>query len=400
MTSRHARKKQRAIIHVDMDAFYASVEIRDNPGLKGRPVVVGGTSDRSVVSAASYEARKYGIHSAMATVRARRLCPQAVFLPVRMDRYREVSRHIMDIFHRFTPLVEPVSLDEAFLDVTGSSALFGDGRFIAAEIKRLIRQETGLTASAGIATSKLVAKIASDLRKPDGMTVVEPGREREFLAPLPIGRLWGAGGRTMEALTLLNVRTIGDLAALAPDLLVRRFGKHGLHLHQAANGIDGRPVVPSREVKSVGHEETFAEDLVDLAVIRRELLALATRVGERLRRLGLRGQTITVKIKFHDFSIVSRSLTLTEPTCDTMEIFQRSRDLLSKTEAGGKPVRLAGISISNLTASAGMQQQDLFGSQRQREKRLSLNEAVDMINRKFGSSTVSPAALVDGGQKK
>ncbi|MDD3619798.1 MAG: DNA polymerase IV [Desulfobulbaceae bacterium] len=391
--NRNSGPRARVIIHVDMDAFYASVEILDNPGLRGRPVVVGGTSDRSVVSAASYEARKYGIHSAMATVKARRLCPRAVFLPVRMDRYREVSDRIMAIFHRFTPLVEPISLDEAFLDVTGSNALFGDGPGIAAEIRKLIREETGLTASAGVATSKLVAKIASDLQKPDGLTVVEAGREREFLAGLPIGKLWGAGRKTMEALALLSVETIGDLAALDPDILSARFGLHGSHLHLAANGIDNRPVVPLREVKSIGHEETFSEDLIDLTVIRRELLALAARVGERLRRHGLQGQTITVKIKYHDFSSSTRSLTLAEPTSDTGEIFQRALELLGKTEAGRKPLRLAGISVSNLTSSNSCRQQDLFGKTRMREKTRSLYEAVDQINKKFGRGTVNPATL-------
>lgn len=398
--SKHPDSQTRAIIHVDMDAFYASVEILDNPQLRGKPVVVGGTSDRSVVSAASYEARKYGIHSAMATVKARKLCPRAIFLPVRMDRYREVSRQIMAIFHRFTPLVEPISLDEAFLDVTGSTGLFGPAPVIAAEIRKLITGETGLTASAGVATSKLVAKIASDLRKPDGLTVVEAGREREFLAGLPIDKLWGAGGKTMESLALLNVRSIGDLATLSPDILTRRFGRHGLHLHLAANGIDDRPVVPVREAKSIGHEETFDEDLVDLTVIRRELLALATKVGERLRRHDLQGHTITIKIKFYDFSTVSRSLTLAEATSDTMEIFHRSLDLLRKTEAGCKPVRLAGISVGNLGTSGGSYQQDLFGKTRQREKSRSLYEAVDRINRKFGKRTVNPATLVDGKPKK
>jgi DNA polymerase-4 len=393
-------KKSRTIIHVDMDAFYASVEVLDNPELKGKPVVVGGASDRSVVSAASYEARKYGVHSAMATVKARRLCPQAIFLPVRMDRYREVSQLIMDIFHRFTPLVEPISLDEAFLDVTGSRGLFGEGPVIAKEIKTLIQRETGLTASAGVACSKLVAKIASDLQKPDGLTVVEAGRERDFLARLPVSKLWGAGGKTIESLALLHVRTIGDLAALPLEILTSRFGQHGLHLHLSANGIDDRPVVPTREAKSIGHEETFSEDLLDLAVIKRELLDLATKVGERLRRHERQGQTITIKIKFYDFSSISRSLTLTEPTSDTREIFRRGWELLGKTAAGRKPVRLVGISVSNLSVPGGRYQQDLFGSSRQREKSRNLNEAVDRINQKFGGGTINPAAVVGGKDRK
>lgn len=387
-------KKLRTIIHVDMDAFYASVEVLDNPALMGKPVVVGGSSDRSVVAAASYEARKYGIHSAMATVKARKLCPLLIVLPVRMDRYHEASRLIMNIFHRFTPLVEPISLDEAFLDVTGSTGLFGQGPVIAGEIKTLIKRETGLSASAGVATSKLVAKIASDLRKPDGLTVVEAGREREFLARLPVSKLWGAGGKTIESLALLHVKTIGDLAALPPEILISRFGRHGQHLHLAANGIDDRLVVSTREAKSIGHEETFSEDLTDLTMIRQELLELATRVGERLRRHERQGQTITLKIKFYDFSSISRSLTIAEPISDTMEIFRRGCDLLGKTAAGRKPVRLVGISVSSLSILGGRYQQDLFGKSRQREKSRSLNEAVDRINQKFGSGTINPAAVV------
>jgi len=382
----HSDRKTRAIIHVDMDAFYASVEILDNPELHGKPVVVGGTSDRSVVSAASYEARKFGIHSAMATVKARRLCPDAIFLPVRMNRYREISGKVMAIFQRFTPLVEPISLDEAFLDVTGSAGLFGTGPDIARQIKLLIRVETGLTASAGVAASKLVAKIASDLEKPDGLTVVEAGREREFLAGLPIRKLWG-------------VRTIGDLAALPPETLTRRFGKHGLHLHLAANGIDDRPVEPVREIKSIGHEETFSEDLTDPAVIEKELLELATRVGERLRSRKLQGLTITVKIKYHDFSTCSRSATLSEPTNDTTTIFRQSRELLRKTEAGRKPVRLAGISVGNLSPPGAGCQLDLFGKSALQEKSRSLNEAIDRINRKFGDKTINPATLVRGNRR-
>ncbi len=389
------KPKPRTIIHVDMDAFYASVEVLDNPKLKGKPVVVGGTSDRSVVSAASYEARKYGIHSAMAITKARKLCPEAIFLPVRMELYREFSRWIMDIFHRFSPLVEPISLDEAFLDVTGSTILFGKGPVIARDIKKLIAEETNLTASAGVATSKLVAKIASDMQKPDGLTVVEAGREKEFLAKLPVRKLWGAGEKTIEALTQLHIETIGDLATLSPKLLISKLGKHGRHLYFAANGIDDRPVIATREAKSIGHEETFNQDLTDLTVIKRELLRLATKVGERLRSHQRQGQTISFKIKYFDFSTSSRSLTLKEPTNDTMEIFQRGCDLLQKTRAGNKPARLVGISVSNLSASQNRYQQDLFGKTRQREKTRELNEAVDQINKKYGKRVINPATLID-----
>ncbi len=383
----------RTIIHLDMDAFYASVEILDQPELRGRPVVVGGTSDRSVVSAASYEARKYGIHSAMPLVRARQLCPDGVFLPVRMGRYREISDRIMAIFERFTPLVEPISLDEAFLDVTGSSRLFGSGVEIAVTIKKLINVETGLTGSAGVATSKLLAKIASDLQKPDGLTVVAPGREREFLAPLPISKLWGVGKTTLKDLALLGVTTIGNLAGLPVEILNARFGKSGSYLHRAALGLDERPVVPEREAKSVGHEDTYEEDLLDPARMRRELLSLANRVGARLRRYSLRGRTITLKVKFHDFKLVSRSTTLDEGTDDDLTIFRQVCELLRQTEAGRRPVRLLGISLSNLLQSDAPCQTDLFGASRQKARREKLNRAVDDVNRKYGRQALNPAAL-------
>jgi DNA polymerase-4 len=386
--------KTRTIIHTDMDAFYASVEMGDNPELRGQPVVVGGLASRSVVSAASYEARKFGIHSAMPTLTARKLCPTAVFLPVRMARYQEVSSQIMAIFNRFTPLVEPLSLDEAFLDVSGSARLFGSGAEIAARIRATIRTETGLTASAGVASSKLLAKIASDLQKPDGLTVVEPGREREFLAPLPINKLWGAGPTTIKVLQTLCVRTIGDLAALPLELLTRKFGRHGMQMHCAARGLDDRPVVPTRTAKSIGHEETFSADLTDLKGIKRELLALAIRVGARLRRHGVEGQTLSVKVKFHDFSANSRALTLAEPTSDSMEIYRHALELLEKTAAGRKPLRLLGISVSNLDMGVAPRQPSLFGADPARRKQKELTRAIDDLNRKFGITTVKPGRLI------
>ncbi|GAB4339358.1 MAG: DNA polymerase IV [Desulfobulbaceae bacterium] len=387
-------RKPRSIIHLDMDAFYASVEVLDNPDLRGKPVIVGGASDRAVVSAASYEARTYGVHSAMPMVRARTLCPGGIFLPVRMERYREVSKRIMHIFHAFTPLVEPLSLDEAFLDVSGSTRLFGDAPVIAAAIRQRIREETGLTGSAGVATSKLVAKIASDRDKPDGLTVVEPGGERAFLAPLPIGELWGVGGKTLAALADLGITTIGDLAGFPQDVLTRRFGRHGRHLHLAANGIDDRPVIPEREAQSIGHEKTFASDVTDLAFLKRELLSLAAGVGERLRRQGLAGRTVTVKVKFHDFSLKTRGKTIARATSDTTEIFQLGRELLRQTRTGSKPVRLLGISVSNLAGAGRAVQPDLFGGEKEREKKSRLNEAMDLINLKYGRETISPAALL------
>jgi len=384
----------RVIIHLDMDAFYASVEVRDNPALKGKPVVVGGPSGRSVVSAASYEARRYGIRSAMPITRARQLCPQAIFLPVRMARYREVSDQIMAIFERFTPLVEPLSLDEAFLDVTGSARLFGSGREIAVTIKRLIRDETGLTGSAGVAANKLVAKIASDLEKPNGLTLVEPGREREFLAPLPVSRLWGAGATTIKELALLGVATIGDLAALPLDLLLARFGKSGgLHLHLSALGMDNREVVPEREAKSVGHEDTYEVDLSSATQVRRELLSLAVRVGVRLRRHHLAGRTVSLKVRYSDFATVSRAVTLPEATSDGQLLFRAALELLAKTETHRRAVRLLGISVSNLVPHSRPKQNDLFGASRKQARREKLNRATDAINQKFGREAINPALL-------
>jgi DNA polymerase-4 len=386
-------RPERVIIHLDMDAFYASVEVRDNPALKGKPVVVGGPSGRSVVSAVSYEGRRYGIRSAMPISRARQLCPEAIFLPVRMGRYREVSDQIMAIFESFTPLVEPLSLDEAFLDVTGSARLFGSGREIAIAIKRLIREETGLTGSAGVAAVKLVAKIASDLQKPDGLTIVPMGSERDFLAPLAISRLWGAGAATIKELALLGVSTIGDLAALPVDLLTARFGKSGLHIHQSALGLDDREVVPEREAKSVGHEDTYEEDLRSAAQIRKELLSLAVRVGARLRRHQLAGRTISLKVRYADFSTISRAVTLKEATGDGQLLFRAALELLTKTEAHRRAVRLLGISVSNLLPDNTPRQNDLFGVSRQQIRRDDLNRATDQINRKFGRDAINPALL-------
>jgi len=271
----------RTILHVDLDAFFAAVEQRDHPELRGKPVVVGvgGSSDRGVVSAASYEARRFGIHSAMPIRTARRLCPDAIFVPVDGAKYQRVSREVMAILRRFTPLVEPVSIDEAFLDVTGSRALFGDGEAIGRAIRQAIHDELNLTASVGVATTKLVAKIGSDLRKPDALVVVQPGEEAAFLAPLPISRLWGVGPSTAAALRDFRVTTIGDLAALDRSALVRRFGKHGASLVDRALGRDPDPVAAPDAAKSIGHEHTFDEDTSDPEVIERTLLAMAEGVS-------------------------------------------------------------------------------------------------------------------------
>ena len=313
-----------------------------------------------------------------------------------MERYHQVSQQIHAIFDRFTPLVEPLSLDEAFLDVSGCQTLFGPPTAIAARIKELIRLETGLTCSAGVASSKLVAKIASDLDKPDGLTVVPPGTEKQFLSGLAIERLWGVGKNTCRTLGLMGVKTIGDLQRLPESLLDAKFGKHGLQMRQAAMGLDQRRVEPERAAQSVGNEETFADDLVDPARIRQELLGLAVRVGRRLRRHALRGRTVTVKIKYHDFVQITRSVTLAETTDDDRTIYQTACGLLTKSEAGRRPLRLLGISVANLTPADAPGQQSLFplaSTSRPRK----LNQALDNIADKYGSRTVVPATLLPPG---
>ncbi len=397
-----------------MDAFYASVEVLDDPALAGKPVVVGGGERRGVVAAASYEARRFGIHSAMPVATAKRLCPDAVFLPVRMSRYRDISDRIFGIFGRFTPLVEPVSIDEAFLDVTASVRLFGPPEAIARAIKAAVREETGLTVSAGVAPSKLVAKIASDLRKPDGLTVVPRGKVMEFLSPLPVGKLWGVGAVTREALRKMGVATIGDLGRVRPEVLESKFGESGLHLHRLANGIDERGVETEREAKSIGHEDTYDADIRDLGAARKELLALADRVGARLRRHGVKGRTVTLKVKYADFTAITRAATLPTPTDDGGEIYRTVVPLLAKTEAGRRPVRLLGISVSRLAAEEAVpgetwDQMPLFGGTPRRgtgearparpaadpARTAKLNAAVDRIRERFGRKGIGRATLLE-----
>ena len=377
-----------------MDAFFASVEVLDNPSLQGKPVVVGGDANRGVVAAASYEARKFGIHSALAMAIAIRRCPHGIFLPPRISRYREISKEIFTIFQSYTPLVEPISLDEAFLDVTGSFRLFGPAEEIAAAIKKQVTEGIGLTVSAGIASSKLVAKIASDFDKPDGLTIVPAGQEQSFLAPLPITRLWGAGKATREALSLLGVKTIGDLSRLPPDLLQRKFGKHGMSLYQASLGIDDREVTPGREMKSIGHEETFSADLTDPGQIHRELLALSDKVARRMRRYGVLGRCVTLKVKYNDFHLATRSKTIGQPTDDSKEIFRHVIRLLEKTKAGTTPVRLLGISLSHLHMESKFQT-SLFPDKTDRLKQMLVNKAVDAINEKFGITAILKGRLLD-----
>jgi DNA polymerase-4 len=401
----------RSILHLDLDAFYAAVEVLDRPELRGKPVIVGGPERRGVVAAASYEARKFGVHSAMPAATAKRLCPHGVFLPVRMSRYAVASDRVFAIYRRFTPLVEPLSIDEAFLDLTGCEKLFGSAREVARKIRETVREETGLTVSAGVAPNKFLAKIASDIGKPDGLVVVAPGEERAFLDPLPVGKLWGVGKVTGEALLRRGVRTIGELRALSRAEMARSFGAHGEHLHDLARGIDDRPVETEREVKSVGHEETYDRDLRDRGVLRREILSLSQRVAERLRRQGVRGKTVTLKVKYHDFVQVTRAITLADPTDDGGTIYRCAVELLAATDAGTRPVRLLGVSVSRFdgtkegSPAERMEQIPLFGRSRPSagpapkppdpDRKERLNRAVDRIREKFGPKGIVPGALPD-----
>jgi len=389
----HTWKK--AILHLDIDAFYPSVEVLDQPALKGKPVIVGGPKARGVVSSASYEARKFGVHSAQPVATAMRLCPKGIFLPVRMARYKEVSHQVFEIFHHFTPQVEPVSIDEAFLDVTGSTRLFGQPEEIAATIKRVVQEETGLTISAGLAPSKFVAKIASDLEKPDGLTVVLPEEVKAFLDPLPIDKMWGVGKQTQSRLHGLGIRTIGDLGRFPAKALEKKFGKHGIKMHDLALGIDERDVVPGSEIKSIGNEETFSHDILKREPARKEILYLAQKVARRMRRKGVSGKTITLKVKYNDFVQVTRSITLPALTCDGHTIFATACRLMAKTDVGKKPVRLLGVSVSHLShSSPATEQLSLFQEDETLSKRKNLNTALDSVSERFGDDALLPATLL------
>lgn len=377
-----------------MDAFYPAVEVLDNPDLRGKPVVVGGSRERGVVSSASYEARKYGIHSALPVAGAMRLCPHAVFLPGRMWRYRDVSRQVFGVFHRFTPLVEKLSIDEAFLDVSGCGKLFGAPEEIAGKIKEAVFKEVGLTASAGVAPSKFVAKIASDMEKPDGLTVVAEEKVREFLDPLPVSKMWGVGKVTREALAKLNIRTFLDLSRMPVEVLERRFGKYGVRMHELSMGIDDRDVVPEHDVKSIGHEETFSEDIVELDMAGKELLFLAGKVARRMRQGFLTGKTVTLKVKYSDFTSVTRSATLPAPTDDAWEIYRSVLTLLNKTAVGKRPVRLLGVSLSQLAGRGADRQMSLFEENETSKKKKGLNTALDSISDKFGDAAIGPGILL------
>jgi DNA polymerase-4 len=382
------------ILHVDMDAFYASVEKRDRPELRGQPVIVGGLGGRGVVSAASYEARAFGVHSAMPIATARRLCPRGVFLPVRMQHYTLISRQIREILFSFTPLVEPLSLDEAFLDVRGCEGLFGPAEAIARQVKQRIRAETDLVASVGVAPNKFLAKLASDHGKPDGLLILPPEKVAAFLAPLPVGRLWGVGAKGEKRLHALGLRTVGQLAVLPEALLVSNFGDLGRHLWQLAHGLDDRLVVPDRDAKSISTETTFDHDLTDRDALQTCLLELVDHLGMRLRSQQLRARTVELKIRSSDFRTRTRSLSLAEATDITDLLGQAAKTLFVRTlTADLLPVRLLGVGASRLTHDAAVQG-DLFdGAERARQS--SLDRAVDAIRTQFGAAAIRRGCSVE-----
>lgn len=377
------------ILHVDMDAFYASIEERDQPDLKGKPLIVGGTADRrGVVAAANYVVRKFGVHSAMPTSTALRLCPQAIVLPVRMSHYVAVSDQIREILFQFTPLVEPLSLDEAFLDVTGSETLFGSARDIAIWIKKEILQRTGLIASVGVAPNKFLAKIASDLEKPDALVVVEPDQVQEFLVPLPVSRLWGVGNATAKEFQKMGIETIGDLQQLSRETLIHRFGRGGDRFWELSHGIDHRKVIPDREAKSVSHETTFPTDLHDIETLRCWLQDLAEQVARRLRRSELKGKTIHLKMRFADFHTITRSQTLSHSTNLTNELSHVAIELLNQAlPQHHKGIRLIGVGVSGLEHGQQLQQRQLFPDDED-QKQGKLDAVADQIQNRFGTSIV------------
>jgi len=391
------------ILHVDLDAFFAAVEQLDDPRLRGKPVIVGGLGNRGVVSTASYEARPYGVHSAMPMARARHACPHAAFVSPRMWRYTEKSEDVMAILGEVTPLVEQLSVDEAFLDVAGARRLLGPPVDVAALIRRRIQDETGLTASVGVASTKFLAKLATELAKPDGLLHVPAGEERAFLAPLPVSRLWGVGPATLHKLERIGLRTIGELAALEPQLLEHALGPSlGAHLHALARNDDPRPVVPEHDAKSVGAEETFGADLRTRSACERELVRLADRVCTRLRRAHLSTRTVTLKVRFGDFETRTRARTLSEPTDVSTVVLETVRELLDEFDPS-RGIRLLGVSCSHLHGAAAMQStlafDDETAAQHERtERRAAVERAVDDVRERFGVRAVRPATLVEPDQ--
>jgi len=391
-----------SILHVDMDSFFVSVELLDLPEMRGLPTAVAHDTPRSVISSASYEARRFGVRSAMPVTRAKQLCPSLVLLEPHFGKYRDASRAVMAIFEQFTPLVEPLSIDEAFLDVSGSVRLFGPPLEISHQLRKRVRDETGLPASVGLAATKHVAKLASQRAKPDGVLEVPPERTLEFLHPLPVEAIWGVGEATAKALHDRAIHTVGELAREPIESLRRIVGNaSATRLHELSNGFDPRAVEPTRIEKSIGHEETFSVDETSRSNLDRELLRLSTRTAERLRALGLEARTVSIKVRFSDFSTVTRARTLPEPSSATRRIYLTARELLDSLELVGtgtgpdadrvtRPVRLIGVRAEQLHSSGASS----LGLWDDDEQWRAVDEAVDNVQRRFGKAGVTAARLL------
>ena len=379
------------ILHVDLDAFYAGVEVLKDPSLKGKPVIVGGTGSRGVVASASYEARAYGVHSAMPAVRARRLCPDGVFVGSDFEAYRTHSNRFREVLLSYTPLVEPISLDEAFLDIGGATRLFGPPDEIGRRIRIDVEREVGVTCSVGVAASKFVAKLASDLCKPDGLLHVRAEETLAFLEPLPVGRLWGVGEKTRDLLSRLAIRTVGDLARTPQPVLERLLGAAvARHLVELSHGVDERVVVPYEPPKSVGHEETFERDLDDDEEIARELLHLSGRVATRLREDGYRARTVTLKARLANFTTLTRAKTLSDPTDVGTDLYHVVLALYRGLPGDRRRIRLLGVQASGLV-DAGAEQLALLRGERWGE----VERTMDRIDRRFGRGAATQAVLLD-----
>jgi DNA polymerase-4 len=391
------------VLHVDMDAFFASVEVRRRPELAGTPVIVGGAGNRGVVTSATYEARRYGVHAAMPTARALRLCPTATVLPGDMALYAEVSRSVMALFRSITPLVEPLSMDEAFLDVSGAGRRLGDPAEIGEYIRARVFDEQGITCSVGVAATKFVAKLGSTAAKPDGMVVVRPEETIDFLHPLPVGALWGVGPKTEETLLRLGLRTVGDLAHVPSRTLERAVGPAaGAHLHALSWGRDHRRVVPDEPEKSTGAEETFGTDVDDPVVIHRELLRLAERTAGRLRSAGHLARTVSIKVRFADFATITRSRTLEVPTDVGQELYDTARALFDALGLDRARIRLVGVRAERLVEAGTVARQLQLGAREHGRREAEL--AADRAARRFGAGAVRPATLLrsgpDGGREE
>lgn len=385
MMDRHA--EDRLIAHVDMDAFFAAVEQLDNPALRGKPILVGSDKPRGVVTTASYEARPFGCHSAQPMAVAKRLCPNAIIVPVRGHRYREISQQVFRIFDDFSPLVQPLSIDEAFLDMTGSERLLGSPHDIGQAIRKRVVDATGLTASVGLAPNKFLAKLASEINKPDGMTIITRDEVQHVLSPLPLSKLWGVGPATLQRFERLGLHTIGDIAAQSREWLQRYFGDDGAHFHRLAHGIDDRPVTADRQAKSIGHETTFEADIDDAEEVRRVLFRLVEQIGHRLRKHSLAARTVSVKIRYGDFETITRSATLDQASDATEVIWHAVIALFDRwAHSGFRPVRLIGASTSQL-AHAGGEQLDLFAGEQQDQQRR-VDKVSDLIATKFGKKAI------------